>query len=161
MTDENNILSPLFLDEKEVRKLIELLFFSYRDFTAEADEFLERLKFGRVHHRIIYFVGKNKRITIKELIKVLQITKQSLTRILHQLVEQNYIKVSIGNDKRTKNIELTSKGNELEKKLSDIQIKRIRDILNDADEKDINGFKKILYKMINSQGKKIFNSINT
>ena len=84
-----------------------------------------------------------------------------MTRILHQLAKQNYIKVSIGNDKRTKNIELTSKGNELEKKLSDIQITRIRGILNDADEKDINGFKKILYKMINSQGKKIFNSMNT
>ena len=64
MTDLNNLISPFFLKEKEIRKVIELIFFSYRDFTAGPDKILEKLSFGRAHHRIIYFVGKKNNITI-------------------------------------------------------------------------------------------------
>ena len=160
MTDLNNLLNPLYLDEKEIKKLMELLFFSYREFIAGPDEILEKIQFGRAHHRIIYFVGKQKEITIKELLKILKITKQSLSRVLYQLVKQNYINVTVGRDKRTKKLCLTQKGIDLEKKLSTIQITKIRNILKNADESDINGFKKILYAMIDSEGKKIFNVLN-
>jgi len=160
MTDLNKLLSPLFLDEEEIKKLMELLFFSYREFTAGPDKILEKIKFGRAHHRIIYFVGKQKIITIKELLKILRITKQSLSRVLSQLVEKNYIIVTAGSDKRTKNLSLTQKGNNLEKELSTIQITRIKNILKNANENEINGLKKILYAMIDSEGKKIFNSLN-
>ena len=64
MADLNKLLTPLFLNEKEIRKVIELLFFSYRDFTSGPDKILEKLGFGRAHHRVIYFVGKQKKITI-------------------------------------------------------------------------------------------------
>ena len=64
MTDLNKLLSPLFLSNKEIKKVIELLFFSYRDFTAGPDKILEKIKFGRAHHRTIYFVGKKNNITI-------------------------------------------------------------------------------------------------
>ena len=160
MTDLNNLFSPLFLDEKEIKKLMELLFFSYRDFTIGPDKILEKIQFGRAHHRIIYFVGKQKKITIKDLLKILKITKQSLSRVLNQLVEKNYILVTTGNDRRTKNLSLTYKGCELEKELSRIQIEKIKKILKNADENEINGFKKILYAMIDPEGKKIFNSLN-
>ena len=160
MTDLNKLLNPLYLGEKEIKKLMELLFFSYREFVAGPDEILEKIQFGRAHHRIIYFVGKQKEITIKELLKILKITKQSLSRVLYQLVKQNYINVTVGRDKRTKNLSLTQKGIDLEKKLSTIQITKIRNILKNADESDINGFKKILYAMIDSEGKKIFNVLN-
>ena len=155
MTDLNKLLSPIFLEEKEIRKLMELLFFSYRDFTAGPDEILEKIQFGRAHHRIIYFVGKHNEITIKELLKILKITKQSLSRVLNQLVKQKYINMTVGSDKRTKNLTLTEKGIELEKKLSNIQITKIRNIFRNADENDINGFKKILFAMIDSEEKKI------
>ena len=160
MTDLNKLLNPIFLEEKEIRKLIDLLFFSYRDFTAGPDEMLEKINFGRAHQRIIYFVGKHKKITIKELLKILQITKQSLSRVLNQLVKQKYIYTAVGDDKRTKNLILTQTGIELEKKLSNIQITKIRNILQNANENDINGFKKILFAMIDSEGKKIFNKLN-
>ena len=75
MADLNNLISPFFLNDKEIRKVIELIFFSYRDFTAGPDKILEKLNFGRAHHRVIYFVGKKNNITIKELLKVLKITK--------------------------------------------------------------------------------------
>ena len=155
MTDLNKFLSPIFLEENEIRKLMELLFFSYRDFTAGPDEILEKIQFGRAHHRIIYFVGKHNEITIKELLKILKITKQSLSRVLNQLVKRKYINMTVGSDKRTKNLTLTKVGIELEKKLSNIQITKIRNILQNANENDINGFKKILFAMIDSEEKKI------
>ena len=160
MTDLNKLLTPIFLSEKEIRKLMELLFFSYRDFTSGPDKVLEKIEFGRAHHRIIYFVGKKEGITIKDLLTILQITKQSLSRVLNQLVKNKYINVSTGFDKRTKKLSLTSKGLELEKKLSVIQINKIRNVLKSKKDIDINGFKRILFDMINEESKKSFKDLN-
>ena len=160
MTDLNKLLTPIFLSEKEIRKLMELLFFSYRDFTSGPDKVLEKIEFGRAHHRIIYFVGKKEGITIKDLLSILQITKQSLSRGLNQLVKNKYINVSTGFDKRTKKLSLTSKGLELEKKLSIIQINKIRNVLKSKKDIDINGFKRILFDMINEESKKNFKDLN-
>ena len=160
MADLNNLLSPFFLNDKEIRKVIELLFFSYRDFTSGPDKILEKLNFGRAHHRVIYFVGKKNHITIKELLGVLQITKQSLSRVLNQLVSEKFILVSTGTDKRTKKLPLTEKGKKLENELSTIQIKKIRAVINTFDVEKINGFKQIFYEMIEDKNKKIFQEIN-
>ena len=160
MTDLNNLLSPFFLKDKEIRKVIELLFFSYRDFTSGPDKILEKLNFGRAHHRAIYFVGKKNNITIKELLVILQITKQSLSRVLNQLVSEKFILVSTGTDKRTKKLSLTEKGKKLENELSTIQIKKIREVINRFDVENINGFKQILYEMIEDNNKKTFQEIN-
>jgi DNA-binding MarR family transcriptional regulator len=160
MADLNNLISPFFLKNKEIRKVIELFFFSYRDFTAGPDQILEKLHFGRAHHRVIYFVGKKDKITIKELLGVLKITKQSLSRVLNQLVKEGFIVVSTGLDKRTKNLSLTSSGLSLENELSTIQIKKIKKIINNFNQKDINGFKKILYEMIEIDNKKTFQHLN-
>ena len=160
MTDLNKLLNPLYLKDDEIRKIVELIFFCYRDFTAGPDEILEKINFGRAHHRVIYFVGKKKNLTIKELLSILQITKQSLSRVLNQLVKEKFIMVSTGKDKRTKTLSLTKKGIDLEKILSNIQINRIRNVIKDFDEKNINGFKKILYAMIEENNKQKFNEIN-
>lgn len=160
MTDLNKLLSPIFLSEKEVKKIIELLFFSYREFTSGPDIVLNKINFGRAHHRVIYFVGKQKRLTIKDLLSILKITKQSLSRVLNQLVKEGFINVSIGEDKRTKSLSLTTKGDDLEKKLSRIQISNIKNILKNIDEESINGFKKILYALIDSETQKKFDEIN-
>ncbi len=160
MADLNNLLSPFFLNDKEIRKVIELLFFSYRDFTSGPDKILEKLNFGRAHHRVIYFVGKKNHITIKELLGVLQITKQSLSRVLNQLVSEKFILVSTGIDKRTKKLSLTEKGKKLENELSTIQIKKIREVINRFNLENINGFKEILYEMIEDNNKKTFQEIN-
>ena len=160
MTDLNKILTPLYLSNIEIKKIIELLFFSYREFTLGPDEILNKLSFGRAHHRIIYFVGKQKTITIKDLLTILKITKQSLSRVLNQLVKEKYIIVATGEDKRTKNLSLTKLGIDLENQLSKIQIDNIKNIFRKIDESDINGFKKILYAMIDDKNKKIFDEIN-
>ena len=91
---------------------------------------------------------------------ILRISKQSLSRVLNQLVLKKYVKMDVGIDKRSKKLSLTLKGIELEKKLSSIQVKKIRNIISKMDENDINGFKKTLYAMIDLEGKKEFKSIN-
>ena len=148
------------MNETEIRKVIELMFFSYRDFTSGPDKVLEKINFGRAHHRVIYFVGKRNNLTIKDLLSILQITKQSLSRVLNQLVKEKYIILSTGEDKRTKKLTLSKKGYELEKKLSDIQITKIYNVIKHFDERDINGFKKVLFKMIDGKNQKKFNEIN-
>ena len=160
MADLNNLLTPLFLNEKEIRKIIELMFFSYRDFTSGPDKILEKLNFGRAHHRVIYFVGKKDNLTIKELLSILKITKQSLSRVLNQLVKEKYIILSTGEDKRTKKLSLSKKGQDLEKKLSDIQITKIYNVIKKFEEIDINGFKKVLFEMIDHDNQKKFDEIN-
>ena len=160
MADLNNLISPFFLNDKEIRKIIELVFFSYRDFTAGPDQILEKLNFGRAHHRVIYFVGKKDKITIKELLGVLKITKQSLSRVLNQLVKDGFIFVSTGLDKRTKNLSLTSSVISLENELSTIQIRKIKKVINNFNQEDIDSFKKILYEMIEIDNKKTFQDLN-
>ena len=91
---------------------------------------------------------------------VLKITKQSLSRVLNQLVNEQFIIVSTGTDKRTKKLSLTEKGKKLENKLSTIQIDKIKRVINKFSEENINGFKEILYDMIETDNKKTFQQIN-
>ena len=91
---------------------------------------------------------------------VLKITKQSLSRVLNQLVKEGFIIVSTGLDKRTKTLSLTNKGFSLENELSSIQINKIKKIINSFNHKDINGFKKILFEMIETDNKKTFQQLN-
>src|SRR5579871_2152145 len=86
----------LFLREEELRQGIELLFYAYRDFTAEPDAMLARYGFGRAHHRVIYFVGRHPHMSVSELLGILRITKQSLSRVLGQLVDQGFIQQRTG-----------------------------------------------------------------
>ena len=160
MTDLNKLFTPIFLSDEEIRKIIELIFFSYREFTSGPDSILNKINYGRAHHRVIYFVGKKKKITIRDLLSILKITKQSLSRVLNQLVNEKYIIVSVGEDKRTKNLSLTTKGIKLEEKLSNIQINQIKSIFKNANESDISGFRKILYKMIDAKTQKQFGDLN-
>jgi len=160
MTDLNKLTTPLFLKDSEIRKIIELIFFSYREFTSGPDAILEKIKFGRAHHRIIYFVGKKEKITIRDLLSILKITKQSLSRVLNQLVKEEYIIVSSGIDRRTKTLTLTKKGLDLEEELSNMQIDKIKSIIKNVNESEVSGFKNILYSMIGEKTKIIFNKLN-
>ena len=108
--DKSQAEAP-FLSDEEVRQGIELLFFAYRDFTAEPDAILTRRDFGRAHHRVVHFVGRRPQMTVGELLTILKITKQSLNRVLGQLVRQEYIIQHRGaQDRRQRLLELTEKG---------------------------------------------------
>src|ERR1700754_672898 len=106
MADIKTPANPLFLREDDLRQGIELLFFAYRDFTAKADETLVQYGFGRAHHRVIYFVGRNPGMTVSDLLDILKITKQSLSRVLGQLVRQGFIQQRPGPDRRQRLLDL-------------------------------------------------------
>src|SRR5438034_5700334 len=133
MPDIKSLANPVSLGEQEVRQGIELLFFAYRDFTAEPDEILARYGFGRAHHRVIHFVGRHPQITVGELLAILRITKQSLSRVLGQLVRQEFIVQQPGShDRRQRLLELTPKGRALERQLSEPQRSRIANAYRQA-----------------------------
>ena len=91
--------------------LIELLFFAYRDFVGDADRLLMRYNFGRAHHRVLYFVDRRPGLTVAELLDLLKITKQSLVRVLKDLLDQNYIEQRPGLlDRRQRLMYPTDKG---------------------------------------------------
>ena len=108
MADMKTGPNPLFLREEELRQAIELLYFAYRGFTAGPDRILADYGFGRAHHRVIYFVGRHPAITVKDLLAILGITKQSLSRVLGQLVRDGFITQRPGpRDRRQRLLELT------------------------------------------------------
>src|ERR1700749_929527 len=112
--------------EDAVRDGIELLFFAYRDFTAEPDAILAEYGFGRAHHRVVHFVGRHPQMTVGELLGILRITKQSLNRVLGQLIRQGFIIQRPGpRDRRQRLLDLTLKGRELERQLSEPQRARV------------------------------------
>jgi DNA-binding MarR family transcriptional regulator len=140
---------PHAITEEEVRRGIELLFFVYRDFTAEPDAILGRYGFGRAHHRVIHFVGRHPQMTVSELLAILRITKQSLNRVLGQLVRQEFILQQSGShDRRQRLLELTPKGRDLERQLSEPQRARIANAYRRAGRQAVEGFRKVMLGII-------------
>ena len=149
MADITPSANPLFLREEELRRGIELLFYAYRDFTAEPDAILARYKFGRAHHRVIYFVGRNPGITVGELLAILRITKQSLSRVLGHLVRDDFIRPHKGaRDRRLRLLHLTDKGVELERQLTANQRARIARAFREAGGQAVEGYRTVLMGLI-------------
>jgi len=131
------------------RQGIELLFFAYRDFTARADQRLLHYGFGRAHHRVIYFVGRNPDIRVSELLSILKITKQSLNRVLGQLVRQGFIAQRPGTaDKRQRLLSLTARGATLEQQLTEEQRALLARVYRECGAKAVEGFHKVLIALI-------------
>ena len=106
--------------------LIELLFFAYRDFVGDPDEVLSKLAFGRAHHRVLHFVNRNPGMKVADLLEILNITKQSLGRVLKQLVDQGFVVQKEGEqDRRQRLLYVTPKGEALALKLAGLQTQRI------------------------------------
>ena len=157
MADIKSGANPLFLREEELRQAMELLFFAYRDFTAEPDKILTRYGFGRAHHRVIYFVGRHPSITVSELLAILGITKQSLSRVLSQLVKEDFVMQRKGiSDRRQRLLTLTDKGRALERELSENQRARVARAYRAAGAEAVEGFRTVLLSLINEDDRKRF-----
>jgi len=129
-----------------------MLFFAYRDFTAEPDAMLARYKFGRAHHRVIYFVGRYPGLSVSDLLNILQITKQSLSRVLGQLIREQFITQTKGTqDRRQRLLELTGKGRELEAQLTAAQRARIARAYRDAGAEAVEGFRKVMLGIMSQE----------
>ncbi len=106
--------------------LIENLFFAYRDFVGEADRLLERHGYGRAHHRVLHFIHRNQGLTIAALLDILQITKQSLARVLKDLIEDGLIEQRAGSsDRRQRHLYVMPEGQKLARALAQMQGARI------------------------------------
>jgi DNA-binding MarR family transcriptional regulator len=107
-------------------ELVEKLFFAYRDFTGEADALLEAYGFGRAHHRVLHFVNRRPGLRVADLLEILRITKQSLARVLKQLVDRGFIEQTAGaSDRRERHLHLTEQGKALADRLARLQLAQI------------------------------------
>jgi len=149
MPDMKTGVNPLFLREEDLRQAMELLFFAYRDFTAEPDAILDDIGFGRAHHRAIYFVGRHPGMTVSDLLAILRITKQSLSRVLGDLVGRGYVEQRPGvRDRRQRLLQLTAEGRELERRLSEQQRQRVARAYRLAGAEAVEGFRKVMLGLI-------------
>src|SRR5712672_1278290 len=129
--------------------IIELLFFAYRDFVGDADHELEAFGFGRAHHRVMHFVHRYPGLKVADLLDVLRITKQSLGRVLKQLLDEAYIVQKTGNnDRRQRLLYATAKGEALVAKLAGMQTKRIDRALDEIGPAGAETVRRFLRAMI-------------
>lgn len=114
--------------------LIELFFFAYRDFVSDPDRILDEYGFGRAHHRVLHFVDRQPGLTIAELLDILRITKQSLNRVLKELIEKDFVESRTGTaDRRQRLLYATRQGHDLALKLAKLQTRRIARALADLE----------------------------
>ena len=129
--------------------IIELLFFAYRDFVSDPDDVLLNFGFGRAHHRVLHFVNRHPGMKVAELLNVLKITKQSLGRVLKQLLDEGYIVQKTGNNDRRQRLPYaTPKGEALVAKLAGLQTDRITRALRDINPEGVAVISQFLRAMI-------------
>lgn len=133
----------------DIVSYVELFYFAYREFTGDPDAILEQYGFGRAHHRVLHFVARNPGLKVAELLVILKITKQSLARVLKQLVDEGFIVQRAGDeDRRERRLYMSAKGARLTEKLTQIQIKRIADALHQVGPGAQRHVRQFLFAMI-------------
>ena len=129
--------------------LVELLFFAYRDFTREPDNILDEIGFGRAHHRVLHFVNRHPGMRVADLLDILKITKQSLGRVLKQLVDEGFIVQEAGKtDRRERRLYPTLRGRDLAEQLVAPQLKRIARAVETSGKEARACIGKFLHQMI-------------
>ena len=146
----------LFLREEQMRLAQDLFFFAYRDLTASADAILAELGLGRAHHRALHFVGRRPGIAVSELLALLRITKQSLARVLGELVERGFVLQARGpRDRRQRLLSLTDGGRALERRLFERQRERMVAAYRDAGGTAVDGFRRVMRGMMNEDTRRL------
>jgi DNA-binding MarR family transcriptional regulator len=142
------------MTEADAAALVEMLFFAYRDFVADADEMLAEIGFGRAHHRVLHFVGRSPGMTVAQLLDILRITKQSLSRVLKELIEKGYVYQKEGpEDRRQRLLYLSDEGETLWRKLVTPQIQRFREAAQQSGEGDGALYHELLLQLINPENR--------
>jgi DNA-binding MarR family transcriptional regulator len=134
--------------------IIELLFFAYRDFIDDPDDVLARFGFGRAHHRVLHFVYRHPGMKVADLLHILKITKQSLGRVLKQLIDQEFVEQRAGaHDRRQRLLHLTPKGEALALRLAGLQTARIARALDELGSGADETARRFLLAMINPENR--------
>jgi DNA-binding MarR family transcriptional regulator len=136
--------------EEPLYELIELFFFAYRDFVGDADRLLENYGFGRAHHRVLHFVSRRPGLPIAALLDILKITKQSLNRVLKQLLDSGFVEARAGaHDRRQRLLYPTAKGARLARELAQLQSERFSRVLSELRPDTRGAATEFLLTMIN------------
>ena len=150
----------LYLTDAHLRRASEAMFFAYRGFTADPDRILAARGYGRAHHRALHFVGRAPGTTISALLAVLDVTKQSLNRVMRTLVEDGLVDSRVGpRDRRERHLRLTAAGAVLEQSLSDAQRARMRAAFREAGPVAVAGFREVLEHMMDPEQRRRFDAM--
>jgi len=149
MTETPNNVNNADINTSMPLDIMGLFFFAYRDFVIDADAMLKEKGFGRAHHRVLYFVNIRPAMSVATLLSILKITKQSLARVLRQLIDYGYIEQKRGeNDRRQRLLFATKKGEEFFAKLSATQAIRINEAIGKLPQDSRNIIKQFLIEMV-------------
>tara|TARA_B110000881_G_C18310668_1_gene381780 strand:- start:217 stop:654 length:438 start_codon:yes stop_codon:yes gene_type:complete len=141
---------PLYLKDDQIKEFIEHIFYAYRETYSDPRKILKKHSFGTAHHRALHLIEGNDGITISDLLKKLKITKQSLNRVLRDLIKNNTVNIKKGEiDSRQRQIYLNEKGKKLFNEIFHEQKKRIYNALKNSDSDSVIKFKNVLNKIIN------------
>ena len=140
----------LYLKDKQLKDLIEKLFIVYRDTFTDPKKILNKYSLGTAHHKVIHLVSTYEGISISELLKKLKITKQSLNRVLKDLIKLELINFKKDDqDSRIKHILLNENGKKIFNEIFEIQKKRIYNALLNSSSEEVLNFDNVLKKIIN------------
>lgn len=157
---EQSAESLLFLTDEQIRGGIEAFFFAYRAFTSDPDQILEKMQYGRAHHRALHFIARKPGLTVSDLLDILGVTKQSLNRVLRALLNDNLVESRVGlRDRRERQLFLSLTGAEIERKLSESQRNRVRMAYRTAGPQAVAGFRQVLEAMMNDPEKYQFREL--
>lgn len=141
--------SPLFLREPEIRRGIELLYFGYTSMIRGADAILDEKQLGRAHHRALYFIARQPGLAVSDLLRLLAITKQSLSRVLADLVRLQLVEQTVGTlDRRQRLLQLTPAGQQLESELFEALREKMAGAYAAAGQQAVSGFWAVLSGLI-------------
>ncbi len=141
--------SPLFLREPEIRRGVELLYFGYSHMTGAIDKTLEKQGLGRAHHRALYFIARQPDMPVSELLRLLNITKQSLGRVLTDLADRNFVESRQGQrDRRQRLLRLTPTGSALETELFEALREKMGAAYAEAGQESVTGFWRVLEGLV-------------
>ena len=140
----------LYLKDNQLKEFIEKIFVSYRETFSDAKKILDKYSIGVAHHKVIHLLSLYEGITISELLKKLKVTKQSLNRVLKDLIQLEAIEFKKDNkDTRLKHVYLSDKGLKLFEEVFSMQKKRIYKALLNSNSKEVLNFNNVLKKIIN------------
>jgi DNA-binding MarR family transcriptional regulator len=137
--------SPLYLRDEDLKQGVDLLFFAFSDVFAQGETHLRAANLGRAHRRALYFIARNPGLSVADLLSILKITKQSLNRVLNDLLEGGFVERKAGmQDRRTRQLRLTQKGMQLETALWESQRPRLVRAFREAGPDAVAGFRRVL-----------------
>ena len=152
----------LFLTDDQLRQGAELMFFAYRAFTSDADEILKTEGFWRAHHRALHFIASRRSLAVSDLLDILGVTKQSLNRVLRELIDKGLVESRVGEkDRRRRMLVLTEAGAALERRLAEAQRARVRRAFREAGPDAVAGFRTVLERMLDPEAQELMDKLAT